>query len=151
MGDTPVDLDALEKLLAEATHPRWIAGEVRPDGTTQVYSPNLGPCRVIVPIAETTGQDAVLIAALRNAAPALLREVRRLREEEAQRQDIVCALNDGCVRYEKEITTLRAGLKEACDGWESQLEARKGRVGWVQEQAPPRATIARLRALLGER
>jgi len=66
------DPAALRALLAAATPGRWIAGGPRDDGTAQVYCPHSGPLRVIVPVAETEPHNAALIAALRNAAPALL-------------------------------------------------------------------------------
>lgn len=62
----------LRRLLSEASPERWVDGEEREDGTAMVYRPNNGPLRVVVPVAETTASDARLIAALRNAAPALL-------------------------------------------------------------------------------
>ena len=67
-----IDTAALRALLDEGTPGRWIAGAAREDGTAQVYCPNRGPLRVIVPVAETEPHNAALIAALRNAAPALL-------------------------------------------------------------------------------
>lgn len=62
----------LRELLAGATPGRWICGEAREDGSCQVYAPNRGPMRVIVPIAETETNNGPLIAALQNAAPRLL-------------------------------------------------------------------------------
>jgi hypothetical protein len=49
----------------------WIA-DVREDGTAQVYAPSMGPCRVVVPIAETTAEHAKLIAAAPELLSALL-------------------------------------------------------------------------------
>lgn len=80
-ASTTIDTAALRGLLNSGTPGRWIAGAAREDGTAPVYCPNRGPARVIVPVAETKPSDANLIAALRNAAPALLDEVERLRAE----------------------------------------------------------------------
>lgn len=85
------DLDRLEALEREATgrsSSKWVASP-RNDGTASVYSPSLGPCREVVPIAETLADDAVFIAATRNALPALLERARsaeglRARLEEAE-------------------------------------------------------------------
>ena len=71
-GTASIDTAALRALLDKGTPGRWIAGAAREDGTAQVYCPNRGPMRVIVPVAETEPNNAALIAALRNAAPALL-------------------------------------------------------------------------------
>ena len=67
-----IDTAALRALIDKGAPGRWIAGAAREDGTAQVYCPNRGPMRVIVPVAETEPHNAALIAALRNAAPALL-------------------------------------------------------------------------------
>lgn len=76
---TPEELDELERLEKAATRrasKRWALDKSREDETAQVYAPNRGPLRVIVPIAETTKEDGELIAALRNAAPSLIAEAR---------------------------------------------------------------------------
>jgi len=85
-----MDTAALRALLDKSTPGRWIAGAARKDGTAQVYCPHMGPMRVIVPVAETEPHNAALIAALRNAAPALLDaadERDRLRAEVARLRD----------------------------------------------------------------
>lgn len=64
----------LRELLA-ASHKvsqRWVCGAPRRDGTCQVYAPNRGPLRVIVPIAETEPANGALIVAAVNALPRLL-------------------------------------------------------------------------------
>jgi hypothetical protein len=82
------DLDGLEKMHREATQrssAKWIAS-YRNDGTGSVYSPSLGPCREIVPIAETMAEDAKCIADAHNSLPALLslaREALEMRERVA--------------------------------------------------------------------
>lgn len=64
---------ALAALTEATTEKKWIAGEVRPDGGVQVYSPSRGVCRQIVPIAETdSAANAAFIAAARTAVPVLL-------------------------------------------------------------------------------
>lgn len=74
------DLDHLEKLHREATGgSKWVTAECE-GGTSQVYSPSVGPCRVVVSIAETRPCDARYIAAAHNAMPALIAELRALRE-----------------------------------------------------------------------
>ena len=76
-----LDLDALQAAEAKATQRssrKWIAS-YRKDGTGSVYSPSLGPCREVVPIAETMAEDATFIATMRNALPSLIDEIRRLR------------------------------------------------------------------------
>lgn len=72
-------IEELERLEREATargSARWVRTTDRDDGTSQVYSPSLGPCRVVVPVAETTDENAEFIVALRNNAKALLRLAR---------------------------------------------------------------------------
>lgn len=64
---------------AGASHTRWIAEAPRKDGTARVYSPSRGPLRVIVPVAETSAQDAPFIAAARTDVPALCDTVDALR------------------------------------------------------------------------
>lgn len=79
-----LDLHELERLEREATSqapPPWIASSARQDGTACVYLPSDGPCRRIVPVAETSAEQAALIAAARNALPALLARVRELEAE----------------------------------------------------------------------
>ncbi len=92
MNPTLPDLDALEEAEAKATarsSRKWLAS-YRKDGTGSVYSPSLGPCREVVPIAETMAEDAAFIAAMRNALPSLLDEIRRLRAELAEARQ--CAM-----------------------------------------------------------
>lgn len=74
------EIEAAEKAATLATSSRWVCGTPRNDGTTQVYSPSLGPARMNVPVAETTAEFGVFIAAARNALPKLIAEVRLLRE-----------------------------------------------------------------------
>lgn len=64
----------LRELLA-ASHKvsqRWVCGAPRRDGTCQVYAPNRGPLRVIVPIAETEPANGALIVAAVNHLGSLL-------------------------------------------------------------------------------
>lgn len=93
------DLEELERLLAAATPGPWEAGRM----DTESYSADYGPWKAVYAedprggVHKPTGEllpyqvargdgdecraNATLIAALRNAAPALIAEVRRLRED----------------------------------------------------------------------
>ena len=53
----------------------------RADGTAQIYASSMGPCRRVVPIAETTVRFGEWITTLADDAPVLAREVVRLTEE----------------------------------------------------------------------
>lgn len=76
------------RLDAEMTNAPWCA-DVRDDGTAQVYATRMGPCRVIVPVAETTGKDATAMAAARTLLPALARLAERQRKAlEAVRHEV---------------------------------------------------------------
>lgn len=67
-----LDLDQLERLLSEATPGPWEADH---NCTTFIYSTEFELGRI------ESGQDADLIIALRNAAPAL---IARIREQEGR-------------------------------------------------------------------
>lgn len=78
-------LDRLEKLLAEATPGPWECGGfggIRMDGTRDLYTVMHGPLRVCAPPLgpgngrEQRRDDMQAVAALRNAAPALIRLAR---------------------------------------------------------------------------
>ena len=106
-----LDLDELERLEREATSqapPPWIASPARQDGTACVYLPSDGPCRRIVPVAETSAEQAALIAAARNALPALLAEIRALRA-------VAEAAGSYLAEYEDFRNSLQ--LESALDAW----------------------------------
>lgn len=60
------ELFDLDEKITQRTSPCWILTK-RPDGTAQVYAPSMGPCRKIVPIAETTVEFGEWLIAFRNA------------------------------------------------------------------------------------
>lgn len=61
----------------KATGERWIASK-RDDGTAHVYCPQVGLMRQIVPIAETTIDNADFIAIAREAVPKALARIEEL-------------------------------------------------------------------------
>jgi len=90
----PLDLDELERLEKAATPGPWSfkgTGGLHMDGARDgwmVEGPHNGKrwpriARDAAPYRER-GENPALIAALRNAAPALIAEIRRLREENAR-------------------------------------------------------------------
>lgn len=84
------EIKALAEASKAATSGRWIAHK-RKDGSVQIYSPAMGPCRAIVPVAETEEQHADYLAAVSpDAVLALIAEVERLREEAAKRLGMCC-------------------------------------------------------------
>ena len=93
------DLSALERLYAAATQGRWVHDpDWRDDGASQILqaaNTNLAVCFM------ATGMDkdeheatAELIVALHNAFPALLAELRALRED-AERLDALQSMTTG--------------------------------------------------------
>ena len=64
-------LEHLERMAVKRTSTQWALSE-HGFGTAQIYAPNRGPLRVIVPIAETTIVEGEFIVELRNAAAELI-------------------------------------------------------------------------------
>lgn len=119
---TPEKIAELRVLLAEATPGPWIV-------VGYPYHEQVGAHFKIsrweaYPLAKTTDADASLIAALRNAAPALLDEIERLRASEQQlMRDLtgsdadhdynrVCSERD-C--YRDMVKRVAMALEHACD------------------------------------
>lgn len=78
--NTPLDLETLNKLieLVEAEkHKHWISGVPRQDGVAEVYSPSDGPLRVIVPLLETEGTRAEMLARVFTRLPEILDMAKR--------------------------------------------------------------------------
>ena len=141
-----IDTAALRALLDKGTPGRWIAGAAREDGTAQVYCPNRGPMRVIVPVAETEPHNAALISALRNAAPTLLDEVDRLREALAGERRHLLAdeerrkLTGDALFAESESAALRAEVARLREALESVRSIASDRERFVM--LGPRGVLA---------
>lgn len=72
----------------------WICGAEREDGTAQVYSPNRGPARVVVPVAETSKVCGDFIAAWSPAsALAALDRIEELGRQCAMAESIASDRN----------------------------------------------------------
>ncbi len=82
-------LRELEQLASNRTTNHW-AATIREDATAQVYAPDRGPMRMVVPIAETTADDAEFIIAMRNGLKRLIDAYAAQAEE----LTAVCAQRD---------------------------------------------------------
>ena len=80
MADQPIDLDRLQALHDAATPGPWEAVDCD-NGKALLQRPHLLPRKVGHSTELSPGADSFLIVAMRNALPALLAEVRALREE----------------------------------------------------------------------
>lgn len=125
------DLDALERLLAEATPGPWERERVDDDAgeiNAKIYGPDGGDVCALFEDARPeerspVGPDARLICLLRNTAPALIQEVRRLRESLREAE--------GTLRQEREsakvINTAALEALKANDEARSALAAERAR------------------------
>lgn len=148
------ELDELERLCAEATPGPWVidSGQYCPEachyGGPQEYVYVMGERDHYVADCWCEGapQDkpnARLIAAARNALPALIAEVRRLRGEQdcARVAELEAELDESqydleaqrraCDAAERDVLTLCDGAPFAKmpDGWRERLEAYRKRHG----------------------
>lgn len=69
---TPAEIADARSACAAAFAAPWVAAKASEDGSRQVYAPSRGPLRVVVPIAESEGENAAFIALAREALPAAL-------------------------------------------------------------------------------
>lgn len=82
--DLPALLAAARAAKEQSGSGRWVVSDEREDGTAQVYSPNRGPLRVIVPVAETSRVCGEYIASLSpDAVIALVTEMQDERKANA--------------------------------------------------------------------
>lgn len=103
-------LAELRELLGRATERPWFdAGEGHVGGTECVRGNDGWPEPMPTPVADSTEADAALIAALRNAAPALIRVAKAAREWRA------AYLADGDDEEPPFITKLDIAAGELCD------------------------------------
>ncbi len=125
MPDTdPKALRALCRDAAEQAPARWVAGAERDDGTAQVYSPNDGPMRRVVPLAETSGPLARYIAAVSpdvvmaildrlDAAEQNMRVERQRREAcEQQCESLSMSLQDATASAAPDVAGYLAHLRK---------------------------------------
>ena len=109
-----VDLDALDRLIAAATPGPWTRTKPQRDADgwpMGVGVAGCGPgCMIYAspPAGSFPSSDAELIAALRNAAPALIAELRAARAELARMRDVL-ATRDEALEFYREVE-LRAEL-----------------------------------------
>lgn len=73
--DLPALIARVRELDAVARDLKTWCVHVRDDDTAQVYATARGPCRQVVPVAETTPELGPLIAHYRTAAPLLAAEL----------------------------------------------------------------------------
>lgn len=139
MTKSGFDLDEIERLLAAATAGEWgiwfeqINGQAdkaiqelieqvhatHPIGNSLVMLDADGKCPAITGCGPTSANNAALIVALRNSAPAMLTEIRELRAENARLKEAVVDLADNIDDWdgvsgitEAVIDTARAALGE---------------------------------------
>jgi len=118
----PVDTVALRALSAaareQAQNGTWICDRAsRTDGTALVYAPSYGPCRAVVPIAETSHVCGQLIAALGpDAVDALVEEL------EARRAQVAMLLASAVPHPREHPTMWRAW--EVAGAYDTQLAAK---------------------------
>lgn len=128
-----IDLDALERLLAEATPGPWTHDTPyygsHVDSVAHYRTATFDPNQADGVGTFSNGPDAALIVLLRNTAPALIQEVRRLREAEREAGWLVRKLR-AQVRYLVDPTLTRNGrapeVMEAADAWLASRRAPSG-------------------------
>ncbi len=140
------ELKRLYLRAVESSSRVWCLTKDRDDGTAQVYSPSLGMCRQIVPVAETTHAMGELIVAMYLLLPELVLgaapapEVARSRRQTSPSE---ASTPPHSVWADK----ARAALLEAADGLDKYAFVLEDEYSDIEGEGHQKALARRCRAL----
>lgn len=115
MTPKPVDLDELERLERSATKGEWKVGALLSSGGRAVRSDECATSILTTCTELNSKADAALIVALRNAAPAMIQELRELRQDVKTFQFDATLYRNRLADALAQADALRAELKEIKD------------------------------------
>jgi hypothetical protein len=128
---TDEQLAAIAERTEKATPGPWVVSGLRKDDTAQVYAPSMGPCRVVVPIAETESKNAPFIAAARTDIPALLGHLAAVIEEATVEHLAVIKQRDAALA---KLAAVEAERQSSCDTWRERHRVLAQQFGEAIEQ-----------------